>query len=245
MRARYSFSSIQCPRNSDFPQYSDFLLLTNVLSTELDIPRKRDFLPADGRSHYIEERLHYISSNNIRGHLGNFQPAHLQKWFKLQQPTTILTNIVDEHLENIVTEILPLGDFGISEPWTDYPHLQVCMGWYVEQHNQPQNRQIHFFWQTIELLCFFQPQQVLKSRLFFLSFQAEFYMDLAWHQWDHLSNFEMLPNFLCRKCPILKLVFFKKFQQTRLCDKIVQIFMNIHKTKLKVKKWEIFFKIDN
>ena len=39
------FLRVSVPRNSDFPRYSDFF-------------------PADGRSHYIEERLylHYLES---------------------------------------------------------------------------------------------------------------------------------------------------------------------------------------
>ena len=55
------------PRNSDFPRYSDFMLLTNFLSTESNIPRNSDFpqnsdfLLADGRSHYIEERMYCLN----------------------------------------------------------------------------------------------------------------------------------------------------------------------------------------
>ena len=46
------------PQNSDFPRYGNFMLLTNFLSIELNIPQNSDFLPADVRSHYIEERLY-------------------------------------------------------------------------------------------------------------------------------------------------------------------------------------------
>ena len=54
------------PWNSDFPRYSDFMLLTNFLFTELnitwnsDFPRYSDFLPADGRSQNIGEWLYLV-----------------------------------------------------------------------------------------------------------------------------------------------------------------------------------------